>query len=128
MNMNSGSYMKGAFRTGVGMWIGGTLGIRLAGHRFLHANQAFGTLLLYAISFVLMAVLVPRICAGMRLEKDSWFPAVTLLLLPTLVLDPFSCAFFPQVFPNVDAAAAGVFGGWMLICCAGAVAGVWWRR
>lgn len=113
---------------GVGLWVVGTLGIRLAGQLVLHPNQTAGTLVLYAVSFLLMAVVVRRICTGMRLEKDSWFAAVTLLILPTLLLDPLSCAFFPQIFPNVDPAAAGVFGGWMLICCAGAVAGVWWRR
>ena len=43
-------------------------------------------------------------------------------MLPTLILDPFSCAFFPSVFPNMDPAAAGIFGGLMLICCGGAVA------
>jgi hypothetical protein len=49
-------------------------------------------------------------------------------MLPTLLLDPFSCAFFHTVFPNLDPGAAGAFGGWMLIFCAGAVAGVWVKR
>jgi hypothetical protein len=46
-------------------------------------------------------------------------------MLPTLLLDPFSCAFFTVIFPNVEPGAAGVLGGWMLIFCAGAVVGVW---
>jgi hypothetical protein len=62
------------------------------------------------------------------LEKDAWFAAVTLLMLPTLVLDPLSCVFFPRFFPGADASAAGIFGGWMLSFCGGAVAGVWVRR
>jgi len=120
--------MVRALFTGLGIWAVGTVAIRFAGHRLLYPHQVLWTLLLYAVSFALMAVLVPRICRGLALEGNSLFAAVTLLLLPTLLLDPFSCLFFPQVFPNVDPAAAGVFGGWMLICCGGAVAGVWWRR
>jgi len=43
---------------------------------------------------------------------------------PTLLLDPFSSAFFPIVFPNIAPEMAGVFGGWMLLCCAAALVGV----
>jgi len=32
-------------------------------------------------------------------------------------------AFFPVVFPNMAPEAAGIFGGWMLCCCAGAAIG-----
>jgi hypothetical protein len=72
-----------------------------------------------------MAFLVPRICRRLGFQKDQWPRAATLLILPTLVLDPFSCAFFSSMFPNLDPAAAGAFGGWMLICCGGGIAGVW---
>jgi hypothetical protein len=82
-------------------------------------------LILYLVSFVAMGLLIPRICRRLGLEKDSRLKGATLLILPTLILDPFSCAFFATVFPNLDPGAAGVFGGWILICCAGAVAGVW---
>jgi len=43
--------------------------------------------------------------------------------LPTLCLDAFSATFFPAVFPNIAPGAAGVFGGWMLACCAGGLIG-----
>ena len=108
------------------LWLLGTIAIRLLGHRLLHANQPLQTVILYVLSFVLMGLLVRRIFR--RIERNVWPAATTLLMLPTLVLDPFSCAFFPLMFPNVDPAAAGVFGGWMLIFCAGAVAGVWVKR
>ncbi len=110
---------------GIALWAAGTIGIRLAGQYLLHPQSSLRTLLLYLISFLLMALLARRIFLRMGLEKDAWPQAATLLALPTLLLDPFSSAFFPSVFPNVDSAAAGVFGGWMLICCAGAVAGAW---
>jgi len=120
--------MRRALLTGILLWTVGTLGIRLAGQWLLHSNAVARTTCLYLVSFALMAFLIPRICQRLRLPRDSWFQAVTLLILPTLILDPFSCAFFPSIFPNVDPAAAGVFGGWMLICCGGAVAGLWIKR
>jgi len=125
MNMNS-SLLKRILLLGVLLWLLGTIAIRLFGHRLLHTNQPVQTVILYVLSFVLMALLIRRIFH--RLVRDMWPAATTLLMLPTLVLDPFSCAFFPVVFPNVDPAAAGVFGGWMLIFCAGAVVGVWVKR
>lgn len=110
---------------GLLLWLTGTLAIRLAGHRLLQSGHPIQILILYLVSFVLMGLLVRRICRRLGLQKDSWLPAASLLMLPTLILDPLSCAFFTTVFPNLDPAAAGAFGGWMLICCGGAVVGVW---
>ena len=111
--------------TGMLLWVGGTVAIRLGGRGVLYANRPVTTLVLYLVSFALMALLAPRLFRRLGWQKDSWPAAATLLMLPTLILDPFSSAFFRTVFPNVDPSAAGVFGGWMLIFCAGAVVGVW---
>jgi hypothetical protein len=112
---------------GILLWMAGTVAIRLAGQRLLHRDRPISTLILYAASFLLMALLTRRIFRRLGLEEVSWPGIASLLILPTLILDPVSCAFFSHVFPNVDPGAAGVFGGWMLICCAGAVAGAWVR-
>jgi len=40
------------------------------------------------------------------------------------VLDTFSAAFFATVYPNIPPEAAGLFGGWILCCCGGALLGV----
>jgi hypothetical protein len=112
-------------RIGVLLWLIGTAAIRLAGHRLLHPGRPYATLILYLVSFALMALLASRIFRRIGAQKDSWPAAATLLMLPTLILDPFSCVFFSTIFSNVEPGAAGVFGGWMLICCAGVVAGVW---
>lgn len=117
--------MRWALLLGLLIWGGGTIAIRLAGHHFLLAGRTGLTLLLYAASFVLMALAVPWICRRLGLDGEASFRGATLLMLPTLVVDPFSCLFFSAVFPNLDPAVAGVFGGWMLICCGGAAAGVW---
>ncbi|MGA3078862.1 MAG: DUF5367 family protein [Bryobacteraceae bacterium] len=110
---------------GLLFWAGGTGIIRLTGRRLVQPDHTTQTVGLYLVSFVLMAFLVPRICRRLGFARDLWPKAVTLLILPTLILDPFSCVFFTTVFPNLDPRAAGVFGGWMLICCGGGVAGVW---
>ncbi len=61
---------------------------------------------------------------------DTGRPLLTLLLYlvsaPALAI--FSCLFFQTLFPNVQPAAAGLFGGWMLICCGGAIAGAFVKR
>ncbi len=111
--------------TGLLIWTVGTIAIRLFGQRILKHGHSAQTAVLYVISFALMAILIPRICHRLGLPREIWPKAAILLILPTLILDPFSCAFFANVFPNIDPSAAGAFGGWMLICCGGAVAGVW---
>jgi hypothetical protein len=113
------------FLVGILLWTAGTVAIRLAGQRLLLPDHTARTLGLYLVSFFSMALLAPRICRRLGLQNDLWPKAATLLILPTLILDPFSCAFFTSMFPNLDPRAAGAFGGWMLICCGGGVAGVW---
>ena len=105
---------------GIAFWLAGTIAIRLVGQHLLRSDRA---LLLYLVSFVLMAFVTPLLLRGTNRRE-----AVTLLMLPTLTLDAMACPFFAAVYPNVDPAAAGLFGGWMLICCGGAVAGVWLAR
>ncbi|HXZ32377.1 MAG TPA: DUF5367 family protein [Terriglobales bacterium] len=126
--MNSYSYIRTVVIVGLLLWIAGTVVIRLEGQHILRTDKPHVILLLYLVSFVVMGLLVRRILHGLGVEKASWPAAATLLMLPTLILDPFSCLFFGAVFPNLDPGAAGAFGGWMLIFCGGAVAGVWVKR
>jgi hypothetical protein len=118
----------GLFLSGVGIWLSATIALRLAGQRLLHPGDWRGTLILFAVSFPLMALLVRRLCRRSQLPPDEWLGGALSVALPTLLLDPFSSAFFPVVFPNMAPEVAGVFGGWMLWCCAGAFAGVSMRR
>jgi hypothetical protein len=105
---------------GLAIWISATIALRLEGQRILHPGDWKGTLILFAISFPLMALVVRRICNGVLLPRDQWLAGAFSIALPTLLLDPFSSAFFPFLFPNMSRDVAGVFGGWMLWCCAGA--------
>ena len=117
------------FLYGLGIWLAATAALRLGGQRLLHPESAIRTLILFGVSFVLMAFLARRLCRGLHVPLEAWPAGAISLALPTLLLDPFSSAFFADVFPNIPASAAGIFGGWMLCCCAGALAGaIFFRR
>jgi Family of unknown function (DUF5367) len=109
---------------GLAIWAAGTITLRLAGQRILHPASWTGTLILFAVSFPLMGWIARRLCHRFKLPRDQWLGGAVSIALPTLLLDPFSSAFFPAVFPNIAPEAAGIFGGWMLCCCAGALVGV----
>lgn len=101
-----------------------TVVLRLAGQHVLHPGDWTGTIVLFAVSFPLMAWIVRSLCRRFQLRPEQWPAGAVSVLLPTLLLDPFSSAFFPVVFPNLAPELAGVFGGWMLWCCAGGLVGV----
>ena len=110
--------------SGFAIWAAATLYLRLDGQRLLHPRPWPATLALFALSFAAMALLARRLCRKARLPSDQWPAGGISLALPTLLFDPFSSAFFSAIFPNIAAEMAGVFGGWMLVCCAGALLGV----
>jgi hypothetical protein len=112
------------FLCGLAIWIVATIALRIAGQHVLHPGDWKGTLLLFAVSFPLMAWIVRRLCHRFQLRQEQWLGGALSVSLPTLLLDAFSSAFFPVVFPNMAPEVAGVFGGWMLWCCAGALLGV----
>ena len=116
------------FLYGFGIWLAATVALRLAGQHLLYPVDNIRTLVLFAVSFPLMAWIMRGLCKNLGLPREQWLAGAVWLLLPTLILDPFSSAFFPVVFPNMPSEAAGVFGGWMLWCCAGGLVGVAIRR
>ncbi len=112
------------FLCGLGIWGGATLALRLGGQRLLQSEHGGSTIVLFVLSFAGTAVLLRRLCRRFQLPREQWLGGAVSALLPTLLLDPFSSAFFPVVFPNMAPHLAGVFGGWMLSCCAGGLLGV----
>ena len=108
--------------TGLAIWAAATIVLRIAGQYMLRPPAWRATLILFVVSFPAMAWVARQLCAG--LKREDWPVGAISLVLPTLLLDPFSSAFFPVVFPNIAPRMAGVFGGWMLWCCAGAFTGV----
>ena len=96
--------MKRAAFLGFLIWLGATIGLRLAGQHVF----ALHPLLLLGVSAPLMALI-------------AWVIARTpgeaiALVAPGMLLDPFSAIWFADVFPNIRADAAGLFGGWLLFC------------
>jgi tryptophan-rich sensory protein len=106
------------FLTGVVFWLVGTVIVLLTGALLLQHP-----LPVYAASFVTMGLVARLVFRAFRLPAAEWPKAVTLLALPTLTLDAFMALYLAQRDPVMAAA----FGGWMLICCGGAVAGSWLR-
>ena len=110
--------------SGFVIWAVATVALRLRGEQVLRPDNWIVTGTLFVISFPLMAWVARRLCARAKLPAERWLAGGLSVALPTLLLDPFSAVFFPTVFPNMSPNMAGVFGGWMLWCCAGALIGV----
>jgi hypothetical protein len=108
---------------GLALWLAGTAVVRLVGHKLLHPGGGARLVLLFAGSLPAAAWLVRGLCRRAGLPREHWPAGAIVLLWPTLLLDPFASALFPAVFPNVAPQMAGVFGGWMLWCCAGGLLG-----
>jgi hypothetical protein len=118
-------------RSGLLIWFAATIALRLAGQHLLRPNDLRGTLILFAVSFPLMAWLVRRLSIGAHLPREQFLAGAVSVALATLLLDPFSCVFFSVLYPNMAPQVAGAFGGWLLWCCAGAIVGALippWRK
>jgi hypothetical protein len=116
------------FWYGLAIWMAATILLRLAGHHVLRPMNWVSVIGLFVSSFLVTAWLVRRLCRWLQLPPHEWLLGAMTLLLPTLLLDPFSSAFFPAVFPNMAPEVAGVFGGWMLVFCAGGLVGAAFRN
>jgi hypothetical protein len=113
---------------GLGLWLTGTLAVRMAGQHLFIPGGWGRMVTLFALSFPACFWLVRALCRRTALLREAWPVGAASLLLPTLVLDAFTSAFFPVVFPNVNPQMAGVFGGWMLWCCGAGLLGGLARR
>jgi hypothetical protein len=116
--------MRQCLTIGSIIWLAATVVLRFTGQYLLRPDNLVAVAVLLAASFPLMALVARRICAGSGLPPEQWPAAGIFLVMPTLVLDTFSAVFFPLVYPNIPQQAAGLFGGWILLCCAGALLGV----
>jgi hypothetical protein len=86
------------FVCGLGIWAVGTVALRLAGQNLLRPGDTLRILILFAVSFPVMAWVSRRLCARFQLLPQDWPAGAISIVLPTLLLDPFSSAFFPSVF------------------------------
>lgn len=118
--------MRRCFIIGFIVWLAATVALRFTGQYLLYPGNVVAIAILLSASFPLMGVVARSVCAA--LPREQWPAAAILLVTPSLVLDTFSSAFFPIVYPNMPEQAAGLFGGWILCCCAGALLGVNFAR
>ena len=115
--------MQRIFIVGFVIWLAATIVLRLGGQYVLHPESPLAIAMLLVASFPLMAIVARRVCADAKMPREQWPAAAIFLVLPSLMLDTFSAAFFSTVYPNITPAAAGLFGGWILCCCGGALVG-----
>lgn len=113
---------------GLAFWGGGAVLLRWFGAEIISADHIAVTAATYAASFIAMAAVVPALFTSMRITRALWFRSAALLMLPSLILDALTQLAFSRAYPNMNESAAGLFGGLILTCCAGALIGVWLRE
>jgi hypothetical protein len=116
--------MRRVLIVGFVIWLAASIVLRFAGQYVLLPGSPTAIAILLLASFPLMALVARRVCADAAIPREQWPAAGIMLVLPSLMLDTFSTIFFPIVYPNIPGEAAALFGGWILICCAGALLGV----
>jgi hypothetical protein len=112
--------VKSLLVSGWAIWTAATLVLWAAGERIVPAH-AYAIVILYFGSAGGCAGFARLACQRAHLPRSRWAEGAILLLLPTLLFDPFSAAFFHFLVPGAPDRAGAVFGGWMLSCCAGAL-------
>ncbi|HXN85377.1 MAG TPA: DUF5367 family protein, partial [Candidatus Binataceae bacterium] len=100
--------MKRFLIIGFAGWLAATILVRIGGQFILHPENAVSIVILFAVSFATMAWLTRAVCGSAKLPREQWPTAGVMLILPALLLDPFTAAFFARVFPNVEASASGL--------------------
>jgi Family of unknown function (DUF5367) len=101
---------------GFAIWLAATIALRLAGQWILDPDTVPGTLVLLAASGVLMWRLPRGIFASMRIAREDYARGAIALVAPGMLLDTISAIWFARIFPNIPPDAAGLFGGWLLLC------------
>jgi hypothetical protein len=101
---------------GFAIWLAATIVLRLAGQWIIHPGTLPGAAILLAVSGVLMWRLPRGLFASLRIAREDYALGAIALVAPGMLLDTISTIWFAQVFPNIKADAAGLFGGWLLFC------------
>ena len=108
--------MKRLAVAGFALWLAATIALRFAGQWIFHAGIGPGVAVLLTISGVLMWRLPRGIFAAMRVAREDYAVGAIALVAPGMLLDTFSAIAVSRVFPTLAPEAAGLFGGWLLLC------------
>lgn len=108
--------MKRLVFAGFAIWLAATIALRLGGQWILHTGTLAGVAVLLGVSAVLMWQLPRGIFTSMRIPREDYAVGAIALVAPGMLLDTISATAFSRVFPNIPPDAAGLFGGWLLLC------------
>jgi hypothetical protein len=104
--------MKGLAIRGFLIWAIATVALRLAGQYVFRGGSGIPLLL---VSLPLMIGVALALLRPHRIAEERALGAI-VLVAPGMILDTVSAMWFPTIFPNIRADAAGLFGGWLLFC------------
>jgi hypothetical protein len=104
--------MKGLAIRGFLIWAIATVALRLAGQYVFRGGSGIPLLL---VSLPLMIGVALALLRPYRIAEERALGAI-VLVAPGMILDTVSAMWFPTIFPNIRADAAGLFGGWLLFC------------
>jgi len=115
--------MKQIFVVGFAIWLAATIVLRLAGQWMLNPDRPVSIIALLAISGVLLYRLPRLLFVRFAIPAAHYALGGIALVAPGMFLDTISAICFSTIFPNIRPDAAGLFGGWLLLCNVAALAG-----
>lgn len=108
--------MKRLLIAGFLIWLVATVALRIAGHWVLNPDRPLSIIALLAISGLLLYRLPRALFASFAIAENQRALGGIALVAPGMFLDTVSAVCFSTVFPNIRPDAAGLFGGWLLLC------------
>jgi hypothetical protein len=100
--------------TGFLIWLIATIVLRFAGQYVFRSTATEAALSLLLVSLPVMIWVTRRVLHRVSTQERAF--AAIVLVSPGMLLDTFSTIWFSQIFPNIRADAAALFGGWLLFC------------
>lgn len=101
---------------GFAIWLVATIALRFTGQWVLDPDKPWSVLVLLAISSLLLYRLPRLLFSRFGIPPGQRALGGIALVAPAMFLDTFSAVCFSSVFPNMRPDAAGLFGGWLLLC------------
>lgn len=108
--------MKRVVIAGLTIWVVATVALRAAGQWVIRPDRLAAVAMLLVLSAPAMFALPRRLFRRLGLPYAEYPRGVIALVAPGMVLDAVSTIWFVDVFPNMGSDAAGLFGGWLLLC------------
>jgi len=108
--------MKRLVIVGFVIWLVATIALRIAGQWVLRPDRPLSVLVLLAVSGLLLYRLPRALFGSFSIPLERRPLGGIALVAPGMFLDTVSAVCFSTMFPNIRPDAAGLFGGWLLLC------------